>query len=458
MKSLLNALEANEPTISAIVGLVTLAAAAWGFIQLALLPLIASFTAKDDPSPSPEGVSRPIALWTSLIDRGVDPRAELIDQISARTLNACLVLATAFSLILVVTALIMDDVLIMRIVNLCLFLSAIAAYNLHGADYSSMARWLLIGIVTLYWFINIVLMGPNVGLEYCLGGVLLLPLLLFEKEQKLQMYCASVLIVLSLPIALFTEAQLGHTWPFNTVPIPPGYYYGNAIFLACFVFLALNSYNRTADASFRRLEDQQQKSAELIHALLPAYIAEKVAKRESTIADWHSEASVLFATVIGFDKLYQRVSAVQLVEILRQVFEEFDELVEHHGVEKINTLGTNYVAATGIDASREASSEQLARVAIGMREIVERLSSKADHPFGLRVGISTGDVLSGVIGDARPSFDIWGKTVELANTMRDDAANNTIVVNEAAYWRLKETFSFEKRGDENNAFLLQTER
>ena len=85
MKSLLNALEVNEPTISAIVGLVTLAAAAWGFIQLALLPLIASFTAKDSPSPRPNGVSRPVALWTSLIDRGVDPRAELIDQISART-------------------------------------------------------------------------------------------------------------------------------------------------------------------------------------------------------------------------------------------------------------------------------------------------------------------------------------------------------------------------------------
>jgi class 3 adenylate cyclase len=223
------------------------------------------------------------------------------------------------------------------------------------------------------------------------------------------------------------------------------------------VFLALSFYNRSADASFRQLEDQEQKSQELIHALLPAYIAEKMARRGANVADWHSEASVLFATVTGFDQLYQRVSAVQLVELLRQVFEEFDELVQEHGVEKINTLGTNYVAATGIDTSRSASSEQLARVAIGMRRVVEQLSATVDHPFGLRIGISTGDVVSGVIGEERPSFDIWGRTVELANTIRDDAANNTIVVNEAAYWRLKKAFRFQKNTKSDGSFLLLEE-
>jgi class 3 adenylate cyclase len=89
-----------------------------------------------------------------------------------------------------------------------------------------------------------------------------------------------------------------------------------------------------------------------------------------------------------------------------------------------------------------------------MRKIVDRLSEMVDHPFGLQIGISTGDVVSGVIGDERPCFDIWGRTVELANTMRDDAANNTIVVNEATFWRLKNTFSFEKRSGDEGAFVL----
>ncbi|MDP5071178.1 MAG: hypothetical protein NWQ45_09785 [Congregibacter sp.] len=396
-------------------------------------------------------------MWTSLIDRGIDPRSELIAQVSGRTLNACLIITTTVSLILLVVGLLEENVAI-SVVNLLVFLQAIASYNLHAHGYALISRWLLITNLTLYWVLNILLMGTMVGLEYCLGGVLTLPLLLFDKAQKKHMYTAITLVLVSLPAAIIAEGQLAGTWPFNSVSIPPGYYYGNAIVLAAFVFLTLYLYNRSADASFRRLEDQQQKSAELIHTLLPAYIAEKVGKRGETVADWHSEASVLFATVIGFENLYQRVSAVQLVEILRQIFEEFDELVDFYGVEKINTLGTNYVAATGIDSSRKASSEQLALVALGMREIVERLSVLMDHPFGLRIGICTGDVLSGVIGEARPSFDIWGRTVELANTMRDDAAHNTIVVNEAAYWRLKKSFVFEQQSGSQSACLLLRKR
>ena len=297
-------------------------------------------------------------------------------------------------------------------------------------------------------------MGTRVGLEYCLGGVLLVPLLVFEKGQERQMYAAATLALASLPLTVAAESQVSEIWPFNTASPPPLYYLVNAVLLAFLVFFALYFYNRSADASFRELEDQEQKTSELIHALLPAYIAEKMAAQGSNVADWHSEGSVLFATVTGFERLYKRVSAVQLVELLRQLFEEFDELVEGQGVEKINTLGTNYVAATGIDASRSATTTNLARVALGMRSVVERLSETVDHPFGVRIGLSTGDVVSGVVGDERPCFDIWGQTVELANTMREAAANDTIVVNEAAYWRLKSAFSFEASSGAEGAFIL----
>jgi adenylate cyclase len=457
MNSLLETLEANEPTISAVVGLLTIGAALWGFIQLALLPLLATRRAAGEHEETNSVVTADrFQLWPSLINRGVDPRADFIEQISGRTLNACLIALVATALALLLLGLFEGNVPI-TLVNMFLFFSSVAAYNVHAGGYSLAARWLLIAAVTLYWNFNILLMGSRIGLEYALGGVLLLPLLLFEKEHKTQMYTASALIVLSLPLALMAESELADTWPFNAALVPPLYYHANAVVLASLVFLALSFYNRSADASFRLLEDQEQKTSELIHALLPAYIAEKMATRGATVADWHSEASVLFATVLGFDQLYKRVSAVQLVELLRQVFEEFDELVDAQGVEKINTLGTNYVAATGIDVSRKASSEQIARVAIGMREIVERLSEAADHPFGLRIGISTGDVVSGVIGEERPSFDIWGRTVELANTMRNDAANNSIVVNEATYWRLKKAFRFAKQTHDQGTFLLLDE-
>ena len=456
MDDLLRVLETNEPTISAIVGLLTIGAAVWGVIQLAVYPLLSSHRPRSGESADPLTPEPVFRLWPSLINRGVDPRADFIEQISRRTLNACLIAMVSAALLFLVLSLSVDSVGL-GVVNLFVFLACIVAYNLHAADHPGAARWIFIIAVTLDWNLNILLMGTRVGLEYCLGGVLLLPLLLFEKHQTRQMYIASALIIVSLPVAIAIEGRVADSWPFSTVNPPAHYYQVNSVILALLVFLSLIFYNRSADASFRQLEDQEQKTAELIHALVPAYIAQKMPEHGNKVADWHSEASVLFATVIGFDQLYKRVSAVQLVELLRQVFEEFDGLVEAHGVEKINTLGTNYVAATGIDPDREPSTEQLARVALGMRDVVERLSDTVDHPFGLRIGISTGDVVSGVIGDERPSFDIWGRTVELANAMRDDAANNTIVVGEATYWRLKQAFRFDRQAGHQGSFLLLDE-
>jgi len=453
MNSLLDILEANEPTISAIVGLLTISAAVWGFVQLALYPFLTARMTRAAAPGELEATGGRFQLWSSLVNRGVDPRSDFTEQIAGRTLNACIIALVATTLLLLALALFENDVA-MSVANLFMFLMGIVAYNLHGLGHAPAARWVLVMAVMLYWNTNLLLMGTRVGLEYALGGILLLPLLLFDRREQRQVWIASAIIVISLPLSILAESRVADSWPFNTVGLPPFYYHGNAIVLGVLVFLALSFYNRSADASFRELEDQDRKAEELIHSLLPAYIAEKVKTRGTTVADWHSEASVLFATVVGFERLYKRVSAVQLVELLRHVFEEFDELVKRHGVEKINTLGTNYVAATGIDASLEASCAQLAQVALGMREVVAQVRDAVDHPFALRIGICTGDVVSGVIGDDRPSFDIWGRTVELANTIREDVDSNSIVVNEATFWRLKSAFVFERHPLKEQSFIL----
>jgi class 3 adenylate cyclase len=443
LNSLLGFLEANEPFISAAVGLLTLAAAVFGAFKLALLPLLASLRAGTGGGAAASGRFR---LWASLVDRGLDPRADLIEQVSLRTFNGCAMLIITATLLWLVITLLTGDILILCVVNFAAFLLAITAYNLQAAGFADSARWLLIVDCAFYWASNIAVMGTMIGLEYFLGGLLILPLLLFGREKPSQLYAALVFLALTFPGALLLEGTLDYTLPPAYAGITTSYYYVNAVVLAALVVLLISSYNGSADESFRELEDQKQKSDELIHSVLPAYIAEKMAADEANVADWHSEASVLFATVHGFDSLYQRVSAVQLVEILSQLFGEFDDLVAREGVEKINTLGTNYVAATGIDPTRATDHAGLARVALGMREIVERLSRTAEHPFSLSAGLSTGDVVSGVIGASRPTFDIWGKTVELANALRDRKLSSALVVNEAAYWRLRGTFDFEACG------------
>jgi class 3 adenylate cyclase len=457
VNGLLAKLNAYEPEITAAVGLITLVAALYGFVRLVVIPPLAARRSAPQEGPSVSGFGLS-SIWRSLVGRGVDAHAELTEQVAVRTLNASVVLIIVATLVWLAVTLISGGLLILSIINFFAFGFSIIAYNLQAASKTGVARWLFLATVNVYWGINIVVMGTNAGLEYFLGFLLLLPLLLFGRERSLQLGAAVLLVLICALLALVLERAVSFELPPQYREVIPNYYYVNILVLSVLIFLVLYAFNGAADASFRQIEDQTRKSEELIHRILPDYIADKYAEHEATIADWHSEASVLFATVCGFEHLYAQVSSVQLLEILRQVFGEFDELVEAAGIEKVNTLGANYVAATGLVPDQKARHSELARVALEMREVVARLSRVTAHPFTLRVGISTGDVVSGVIGEARPNFDIWGSTVELAIMMRSDADEDTIVVNQAAHWRLKDSFELVPLGGELARYRLQAKR
>ena len=453
MDSVVDFLNSNESTISAIVSLLTLSAAVWGAIQLAVLPLLgATFRSSDDDTAAT--ALRPVNLFSALLNRGLDPLAELEEQIAVRTLNLSLLLMAGFSLIWLVATLISPTTVMLTIINFIVFSLAVSAFNLSSSGRLGLARWLLLFDMALYWVTNIVVMGAMNGLEYFLTGLVLVPLLLFRREESRQQYIAIGMFIGALLLSLFLLSVLEYRVPASEAFISFGYYF-NAAFLAVMVCLIINFYNNVAANSFSELEEQEFKSEELVKSILPEYIATKISNHETMVADWHREATVLFATVYGFESLYRRVSAAQLMELLSQVFVEFDHLVTEYGVDKVNTLGTNYVAATGIGADEKADHEKLAQVALGMRDVVRNLSVAVDHSFRLRIGICTGDVISGVIGEARPSLDVWGETVELANSMRDAALDNTIVVNEAARWRLRERFELSPLSSDVPSYLLE---
>ena len=153
------------------------------------------------------------------------------------------------------------------------------------------------------------------------------------------------------------------------------------------------------------------------------------------------EVGVLFADIVGFTPLAEAMRPDELIRFLDDIFTRFDALVTGHGLEKIKTVGDAYMVASGLLGESADHAEQLARLALEMRD-----AATGVRPVQLRIGIDIGPVVAGVIGSRKFSYDLWGDTVNTAARMEAHGIPGAIQVTERAYRRLVPSFVFEERG------------
>lgn len=430
----LQTLSDNEPLISAIAGLITLLAAIWGLVQLTFIP-----RRRVDVDPG-DGDARAGRI-RSLVNLGLSEHSELEELVSVRTVNVALLCVVVLSLTWLAFALVVGERLLLAMTNLLVFLTCLIAFAFQSRGDSYTARWLALIAMAAYWLATCALLGRFSGVEYFFAALVAIPILIFGRTELPHTCLAIALMAGLFPLAVYLQS-----FPGLAVELSEGEarlaYYLNACFLAMAVYAPVHFYNGFAASSYGELERHKRKADELVHNILPPHLARRMAAQEDAVADWHQEASVLLATIKGFERLHRRMSATDLVALLGKLYEQFDELVRKYGVEKVHTLGMNYVAATGISPEKPADHHALAEFAIAMNEAVAGFAKQVGHPLSLRIGISTGQAVTGVIGRTRPIFDIWGETVELANALRDVASDNAIVVDEPAYWRLQDQYQF----------------
>ena len=185
----------------------------------------------------------------------------------------------------------------------------------------------------------------------------------------------------------------------------------------------------------------------LLASILPEAIAERLKERPGErVADSVADASVLFSDLVGFTGLAQRLGAARTVDLLDQIVTEFDRLAAAHGVEKIKTIGDGYMAVAGVSRPQPDHLPRLARMALLLPDLVERLSAAHGVELKIRVGIASGPLMAGVIGADKFSYDVWGETVNLASRLESHGLPGEIQVSDAVRGALGDSFVFEPRG------------
>jgi adenylate cyclase len=193
------------------------------------------------------------------------------------------------------------------------------------------------------------------------------------------------------------------------------------------------------------LDYLHRENERLLLNVLPASIANKLKQQVGIIAERFDDVSVLFADIVGFTPLSARLSPTELIESLNRVFSGFDELADHHKLEKIKTIGDGYMVAGGLIEQNADHLAAMATMALAMHENVRKLNSQFGA-LSLRIGLQVGSVIAGVIGIRKFIYDVWGDTVNTASRLESHAAPGRTQVSETVFKRLQGRFAFESRG------------
>jgi guanylate cyclase len=184
----------------------------------------------------------------------------------------------------------------------------------------------------------------------------------------------------------------------------------------------------------------------LLLNILPKEIAAILKNEDRTIADSFEGVSILFADLVGFTTLTANMAPVEVVNLLNEIFSHFDSLVEKYDVEKIRTIGDNYMVAAGAPRQCPDHACRLASMALDMQAYLQERHRRRDIPVQFRIGISSGPVIGGVIGRKKFVYDIWGDAVNIASRMESHGVAGKIQLTSITYELIRDRFACERRG------------
>jgi class 3 adenylate cyclase len=194
---------------------------------------------------------------------------------------------------------------------------------------------------------------------------------------------------------------------------------------------------------------QKERAEKLLLNILPHSIAQTLQESpDKIIVDDYAQVSIIFSDFVGFTRISETVTPEKLVRELNEIFGELDEICEKFHVEKIKTIGDSYMAAAGLPERTDSHPVDAVSFALAICEVMERrLKNPENLPFRVRVGVHTGPVVAGVIGQRKFAYDLWGDTVNIASRLESYSKSGRVNISETTWRMVREQFDCIERGE-----------
>ena len=314
----------------------------------------------------------------------------------------------------------------------------------------SVGYWFAMAVTYAHIATGTALLGTASGIQLFYFSIAMGAVVFTRQGERVKLW-----IALTGSIALFIFVSFAFQEPLLPF-LPPWFlqvvFAGSALAAILLGTLTPLFYRGLVAQYVDELTEANATAERLLHNILPVAIADRLkARRDETIADSLAEVTVLFVDIVGFTGRAAREDAADVVQSLNRVVLAFDELTEHHGLEKIKTIGDAYMVAGGVPELRQDHAERVVRLAVEMQESVARIAAGDWPGLRVRIGIHSGPVIAGIIGRLKFAYDIWGDTVNTAARLEENCEPGRILVSRDTRERLKDLelegpFDFDLRG------------
>ncbi len=198
----------------------------------------------------------------------------------------------------------------------------------------------------------------------------------------------------------------------------------------------------------KQLKQERDLLERLLYSTFPSKVADKLKMKGKVSTQYYNKVSILFTDFVGFTAISSKMPASKLMKELDDCFSSFDRIIQKYGLERIKTIGDAYMCAGGVPAANRTNPIDIILAAFEMQNFMKaRFEEKKGDYWQCRLGISTGGVVAGIVGETRLAYDIWGDAVNVAARMESNGEVYKVNISRETYDLVKDFFVCEQRPD-----------
>ncbi|XP_055995313.1 atrial natriuretic peptide receptor 1-like [Ostrea edulis] len=177
------------------------------------------------------------------------------------------------------------------------------------------------------------------------------------------------------------------------------------------------------------LNEEKEKTDLLLNRMLPRLVAEKLKRGESVDPETFEAVTIFFSDIVGFTTIASKITAIDVVQFLNEIYTLFDDIISTFDVYKVETIGDAYMVVSGLPERNEnAHSGQIGSMSLAILKQLKQFKLKAipEQKVMVRIGLHTGPVCAGVVGQTMPRYCLFGDTVNTASRMESNGEGGKI--------------------------------